>query len=228
MITNAASAGSETRRCSSVQQSRRSAEPARPRTHAAWSRIPHGTPTARSSARWQASASWSGSSSNSATVQSASPIATSSAAEDESPAPGGRSDSTVPTSPTGGRPSVESSAATPWPYRAQPVDAGPPPSAGNGSAAPKREESSRTSSATRAHPERDPELDRRRQHEAAAVVRVLADEIHPARRPDRGKRPGIGYECRGHAVRNASARPLAGASLLSDRRESSSSARPAP
>ena len=74
-------------------------------SYAAWSRIPHGTPTARSSARWHASASSSGSSSKSATAQSASATATSSAADDESPAPAGRSEATVPARPTGGRPS---------------------------------------------------------------------------------------------------------------------------
>ena len=33
------------------------------------------------------------------------------------------------------------------------------------------------------HGQRDPELDRRGEHQPTAVVRVLADEVHPARRP---------------------------------------------
>src|SRR5438552_2224442 len=48
--------------------------------------MPEGTPTARRSARWQASASSSGSTSNSAAAQSASATTTSRAPDDPSPA----------------------------------------------------------------------------------------------------------------------------------------------
>ncbi len=75
--------------------------------------IPQGTPTARCSARRQAAASSSGESScQSATLQSANATATSSAAEDESPAPLGRVEEIEPANPTGGRPQRPSSTAT--------------------------------------------------------------------------------------------------------------------
>ena len=85
------SAGIAASRYSSVEQSKRSAEPARPRRHAAWSRIPHGTRPHKLGALTGQS-ELSGSSSKSATAQSARAIATSRAAEDESPAPAGRSE----------------------------------------------------------------------------------------------------------------------------------------
>ena len=65
---------------------------------------PHGTPTARSSARWQARISSAGASSNAAASQSASATATSSAADDESPAPTGRS---LEIEPAFGRPPAQ-------------------------------------------------------------------------------------------------------------------------
>ena len=135
---------------SSVPQSSRIASPSRPSTEAAWSRIPHGTPTARNSARWQASASANGSSSKPATAQSASATDTSSAADDERPAPVGRSERTVPVRPTGGRPSRSSSTATACAYLAHPVSRAPPPSAGNGAAAPACSEESEISGPLRA------------------------------------------------------------------------------
>src|SRR5581483_8878067 len=63
--------------------SSKSAWPARPRSDAAWSMIPDGTPTARCSARRSAFASSSGSSSKPATAQSARPTTTSSAPDDD-------------------------------------------------------------------------------------------------------------------------------------------------
>ena len=64
----------------------RRAWPSTPAADASWSMIPHGTPDARCSARWQSCASSSGEPSN----PSASATATSSAADDDSPAPIGQ------------------------------------------------------------------------------------------------------------------------------------------
>ena len=155
-----------------------------PSRHAAWSRMPHGTPTARSSARWQRRASSSGSSSKSATAQSASASATSRAADDESPAPDGEV----------GR------------DRARQADRGP---TGVGELGGDRLHVSRPSLGARAASvggdglrvavalgherdlalrssrcEPDAVLDRDGQHEPAAVVGVLADEVDAPRRPD--------------------------------------------
>src|SRR3954471_12514259 len=74
--------------------------------------IPDGTPTARCSARCAARASSSGSSAKSATAHSAVATATSSAADEETPAPIGSVELTAPSIPTGGRPSSASSAST--------------------------------------------------------------------------------------------------------------------
>ena len=125
--------------------------------HAAWSRIPHGTPTARSSARWQASASSSGSSSKPATAQSASPTATSSAAEDERPRAGRQ---------VGAHGSREADRRPPERVRARrrpPAHSGPSrrraaplPSAANGAAPPKRSETSDDLAAPRARPRARP------------------------------------------------------------------------
>ncbi len=88
-----------------VVQSMRRTWPATPAALASWSMIPHGTPDARCSARWPSLASSSGGPSN----PSASATATSSAADDERPAPTGSVVSTTPTKPRAGR----SSATTP-------------------------------------------------------------------------------------------------------------------
>ena len=101
-----------TSRCSSVAQSSRSALPRRASRHTAGSMRPTGTPTARYSASRATWASSSRESSKPAARQRASPTATVSAAEDDSPAPIGTVDDTLPSSPTAGRPRSVSSAAT--------------------------------------------------------------------------------------------------------------------
>ena len=78
--------------------------------------IPHGTPTARSSARCAACASAIGSIGKSATAQSAVPIATSSAADDDSPAPTGSVEVTSPAKPVS-TPSSVATASTNAPKR---------------------------------------------------------------------------------------------------------------
>ena len=88
------SSGMRTSRCSSVAQSSRSALPRRASRHTAGSMRPTGTPTARYSASRATCASSSRESSKSAARQRASPTATVSAAEDDSPAPIGTVDDT--------------------------------------------------------------------------------------------------------------------------------------
>ena len=181
--TSAASAGTGTSRCSRVPQSISTAWPSRPRSAAAWSRIPHGTPTARSSARWHASASSSGSTSKSATAQSTSAAATSSAADDESPAPTGRSERTVPVEADGG-PAEQVELGSDRLRVAGPAlrrRAAPVGGEGRRGAEALREERDLTLGGSGV--DRDPVLDRDGKHEPAAVVGVLADQVDAPGRP---------------------------------------------
>ena len=100
MTTISASSGNGTVWMSSVSQSMRRAVPSTAAIDTSWSMIPHGTPTAASSARWQACAASTG---LSRSAPSAVATATSRAADDARPLPAGSVEWTMPTSPSRGR-----------------------------------------------------------------------------------------------------------------------------
>ena len=164
-------------------QSMRSAWPATPAADASWSMIPQGTPDARCSAIWVSCASSSVEPSN----PSARATETSSAALDDKPAPTGRVVVISPTNPLVGC----SSATTPATYRAQAgVDLG-------GVGDPKREVGrlgligGGEHDPVAASDPRDGgrQVDGQREHQPAAEVGVLADEVDPpgADRRDRAR-----------------------------------------
>ncbi len=133
MTTTASPPGSGTGSVVSVRQSIRSAWPATPAAQASWSSRPVAAPTQRFSARWASSASSVGEGVNPARCAPVRATASSSAAEEDSPAPTGMSLASVPRQGTGpppaGKPdpaaareadSAASITATPSTYRTHP------------------------------------------------------------------------------------------------------------
>jgi len=88
--------GSGTGESSSERQSINTACPARPVAEINWSMMPQFTPTQRFSARWPSLAMGTGSQGQPETAAKARAVATSRAAEEESPAPWGTSPSSTP------------------------------------------------------------------------------------------------------------------------------------
>ena len=87
--------------------------PARPAVAASWSMMPHGTPTKSFSARWASRASSTGGSSTPCRSSSARPVAHSSAALDDSPAPAGTELAMTRSAPPTGWPASRAAHATP-------------------------------------------------------------------------------------------------------------------
>ena len=176
-----------------LRRSSRTAWPERPKSAASWSRSPVRAPTHAFSTREhrRASSRRSGSG-RPAWARSASARATPSAAEDDSPAPRGTSPAIVSVPPRGGCPARASSAAVPRTNARQ-------PDAGGGCATAKASSSPRStaravsvSSSPLLDGHGDARADGERQAEPVVVVRVLADEVHPAgrKRPDGHGTPG--------------------------------------
>ncbi len=115
--TSSVMAGSlnATWRISPLRQSSSMAIPSRPMTAMDWSMIPQGAPAKSFSARWQRAARSCPSIARGAPVAaiSARAVATSSAAELESPPPTGTVDSSSTSAPASRAPAASSSAATP-------------------------------------------------------------------------------------------------------------------
>jgi hypothetical protein len=98
---------------SSDRQSSSSARPARHSSEADWSMMPEGTPTNSFSARRASAASSPRGTSTEASDVSASAVAHSSAAEEDSPAPAGTDESIAMQAPGTGYPAERNAQATP-------------------------------------------------------------------------------------------------------------------
>ena len=140
--------------------------------------------TARSSARWQASASSSGSSSKRQRRTTRARRRPRERPTTKGPIrPGGRSES-EPVESDRRPPDQGQLGSHCLAYRPHPQTASPPPSAAKVCVPSKPLELSVTSSAVGGRLERDPDLDRDGQNQPAAVIGVLADQVHPAGSPN--------------------------------------------